>query len=99
MADMPHFPFDSSLGHVLQPITPATTNLVITHLVDCLEELAICMLEAGRNSNLGLCNALVFERIGIALHKVLKDIVYLWRAHDILVQLAGRVTTELVTRL
>ena len=96
---MPHFPFDSATGHILQPITLATTRLVIEHVVDSLEELAICMLEAGRNSNLGLCNALVFEQIGIALHKVLKDFVYLWRAHDILVQLAGIITTELTTRL
>ena len=98
MAHRSYYPFDSALGHVVQPVTLATTQLVISHFVDNLEELAVCMLEAARNSNRGLDNALIFERMGINIHKILKDLVYLWRAHDILVQLAGTITIELVDR-
>ena len=49
-----------------------------------LEELAFCIIEAARNYTLGLCNAATYERMGATIHRVLKDLVYLWRAHDVL---------------
>ena len=98
MAHQSYYPFDSAIGHVVQPVTLATTQHVISHFVDNIEELAIIMLQAAGNSSMGLDNALVFERMGITIHKILKDLVYLWRAHDILVQLAGTITIELVDR-
>ena len=98
MANLPHFPFETPFGYLHQPITAATTHIVIGHIVDQLEELAFCIVEAARNSALGLCNAATYERLGATMFRVLKDMVYLHRAHDALVHLAGRITSEMVER-
>ena len=95
---MPHFPFDTPFGYINQPITAATTHIVIGHVVEQLEELAFTIVEVARNSALGLCNAAAYERLGTTMFRVLKDVVYLHRAHDVLVHLAGRITMELVER-
>ena len=98
MANFPHFPYETPFGYINQPITAATTHLVIGHVVEQLEELAFCIIDAARNSTLGLCNAATYERLGAILLLVLKDMVYLTRAHDVLVHLAGRITMEMVER-
>ena len=98
MANLPHFPYESPSGYLHQPVTAATTHLVVGHCVDQLEELAYTIVEAVRNYTLGLCNAATYDRMGATIHRVIKDMVYLWRAHDVLVHLAGAITMEFVQR-
>ena len=99
MAQISNYPFQSPLGHLTQEVNIETTRIVISHAVDCLEELSLCILEARRNSRLGRCTTLALEGVGIAMHKILRDFIYLWRAHEILVQLVGHITAEFIERL
>ena len=99
MAQGPHYPFQSALGHLTQEVNIETTRIVISHTVDSLEELSLCIFEARRNSELGRSTTLALEGVGIAMHKLLRDFIYLQRAHEILVQLVAHVTSEFIERL
>ena len=99
MAQGPHFPFRSALGHLTQEVNLETTRVVISHTVDTIEELSLCIYEARRNSELGRCTTLALEGVGIAMHKLLRNFIYLQRAHEILVQLVAHITAEFIERL
>lgn len=94
----PHFPFDDAYGYLLQPVEKETTKHAIRLLCDKLHQMALCIYDSSRNDSVGNSNELNREYTATLVHDICKLFLYLWRACDVLLEMAFWITKEIHNR-